>query len=226
MSFFDEAMAWGMEQEEEYAEEFDQLVREQRAIWTPRDVFDTCCTKWLVNGPEDKSNDAHLQKHLYDWNDGNVASLGCDNCSLAHPTINLSFDSKRGVTVATISHLLDPFVRCMEGLMTNGSAQKVSEKVYRLDGYIRENVPKIRRGNSDIGKHLVRLTKRDLKASDMAQKAAFKAKKASTKAKRSIDKSTAECAVNKKAKKEEETGASTTAAKPDQDCKVAAKKNL
>jgi hypothetical protein len=63
--------------------------------------------------------------------------------SLAHPRVELKFDQELGVTVATLSHLLDPFVAFMNMCVDDGSAIKVEDGMYHLDGFIQENARNI-----------------------------------------------------------------------------------
>lgn len=167
---FEDAMAWGMEWEEDARENYNQFVREQRAIWTPNDLFQRCCPKWLANGRE-AYNPFYSNGFDFELNDGNVVGKGCDYCELAHPCIELSFDTEMNATIANLSHPLGPFVECMDQRCAQGAATKLSENKFQLDGYIRENKKKICGSGGVIGGHLVQVTKGELKKSDTAQKA-------------------------------------------------------
>lgn len=161
-------------------EEFNAFVRENQEIWTPRDIFDTCCVKWLVDGRE-KPFASHYQSYFLDeMNDGNVVGKGCDYCSLAHPEITLSFDETKRVTVVTLSHLLDPFVKVMEDQVKKGTARKKKEGVYSIDGFLGDVAQTIRKGNH-IGKHLVTAKKSDVLASKRARQETAKEKQTNDK---------------------------------------------
>ena len=198
MDFFAEAMAYGEEREFREHEKFNRFVRKQRAIWTPRHVFNKCCVKWLVYGKDDSYYD---RDEIEDqWNDGNVVGRGCDYCEKEHPRIQLSYDPELNVTVVKLSHLLDPFVSCMEALVADGSGRKVSADKYHLDGYLRENVKKMMK-YAKFGKHLVSFKRKDLELSDKAQKDTSGTKRA---LESSDDKAKEATSPPKKARKNEE----------------------
>ena len=173
-------MAWGEEQEMEAEDNWNRFVRRQQAIWTPKDIFQKCCVKWLVNGPEDRPNWYTVVDPFEDqWNDGNLPHLGCDYCQKNHPVIDLSFDEEKGCVIALLRYPLDPFVIVMDVLVNQGVAQKIEDDPirYKLEGSIHDIVKRIRKMNTVVKKHLLRYTKKCVAQS----KAAKKAKKTSPK---------------------------------------------
>jgi hypothetical protein len=90
-------------------------------------------------------------------------------CHKAHPSITLFFDSEQNLTVATLSYLLDPFTLYLDRLVQNDTARCKTPLYYELDGYIRENLTKMRQ-HRGFGSHLVEVAMGALEASDNAQR--------------------------------------------------------
>lgn len=147
-----------------------KLEDEQRKIWTPFEVLESCCIPWLSDGSEVAG---HRSNH-------NV-TLGCSGgCGKSHPRITLEFDEVSGST-AHLSHRLEPFVRHFEELCEAGLASRISteprSKVnaasksgsmsYSLKGFLLEHGDKLQR-SSRFGYHLVKVTPSALAASRRA----------------------------------------------------------
>jgi hypothetical protein len=177
MSFFDEAMAYGYEREMEVHQQWNRFVRRQKKVWSPADIFDRCCVKWLVYGKEDCADDAFYDPFEDELNDGNIVGKGCDYCELDHPAIALSFDKKLPETcVAVLSHPLKPFVTYMEKRVAEKTAIELKHGTYRLDGNLQKNLRALQKWEG-FGKHLVTCKKSDLAASAETQKAKSKSRK-------------------------------------------------
>ena len=79
------------------------------------------------------------------------------------------------MTTATLSHSLDPFLDYFDGLVADGKAQRVGNKTYQLDGFLRSNETNLRSYNG-FGSHLVKVKTGAKDASDAAQTAALEEK--------------------------------------------------
>ena len=97
--YMEEAMAWGLEREDEAEREWNTFVARQAKIWTPHEVFKQCCVKWLAFGSEDEDEYDKFEDEL---NDGNVVGRGCSYCYRDHPTLSL-----RQIMVAVASDKVD-----------------------------------------------------------------------------------------------------------------------
>jgi hypothetical protein len=96
---------------------------------------------------------------------------GCNGrCNRDHPCITLRFDANTKSTIANLSHRLDPFVQCMNGLVEEGKAWPYSASEYQISGYLRSNVTLLRSHNG-FGRHLVKVESAEIDASDAAQAA-------------------------------------------------------
>lgn len=151
--------AWVDDQRERNNREFYHLLEQGRQVWTPNDIFKRCCVKWLVDGG-DRRDDG------YGFCDSYSPRNGCDGrrCNRDHPRITLRFDAATGTT-ATMSHRLDPFVRCLINL---DGAWPHNATVYHLNGYLRTNETALR-SHDGFGGHLVEVEPGSREASDAAQ---------------------------------------------------------
>lgn len=143
--------AWVDEQRETNQREFNRLLAQGRQLWTPTQIFNTCCVKWLVDG-NDRGYDPWGGRDEYSPRNG------CDGrrCNRAHPCIRLSFDTANKQTVATMSHRLDPFVNCLNNLVEEERAWPHSATVYHLNGYLRANETALREYDG-FGRHLIKV---------------------------------------------------------------------
>jgi hypothetical protein len=160
------------------AYEWDCFVERQQLIWTPPHLFDKCCPRWLATGKRFRQGDSGFQAIGKEW------SACPGGCHKAHPSITLSFDSEQNLTVAAISHRLDPFTLYLDRLVQNDTARCKKPLYYELDGYIRENITKMRQ-NQGFGSHLVEVATGALEASDNAQRQHLEAVVAATRKKNS-----------------------------------------
>jgi len=135
-------------------------------VWTPNNIFNRCCVKWLVDG-DDRGYDVDGYPGIF----GEYSPRrGCNGrrCNRDHPTIILRFDAAACVTIATISHRLDPFVRCLNNL---DGAWPHSATVWRITGYLRHVETALRSRDTGFGGHLVKVEPGSREASDAAQAA-------------------------------------------------------
>ena len=156
--------AWVDEQRDKNRRKFAQLLEEGRQIWTPRNIFNTCCVKWLVDGRKKNYED-----DFYSFDEYSPRN-GCTSCERDHPMITLGFDSDSNSTTATLSHRLDPFLHYFEGLVAEGKAQRSTSTVYKLDGYLRPNFTALR-SYDGFGSHLIKVDDGAMEASDTSQTA-------------------------------------------------------
>lgn len=150
-----------------------RLETEQRRIWTPPMILDSCCIPWLSDGSEVVG---HRTNHH--------VSKGCSGgCGKDHPRITLMFDDTIGSS-AEISHPLDPFSQYFEELCDQGLASRVNidgttrtdeprecskhkRRIYRLNGFLNDHRERLRR-SSCFGYHLVKVSPADMAASRRA----------------------------------------------------------
>ena len=158
----DDVYAWVEEQRDINRRKFAQLLEQGRQIWTPRNVFNTCCVKWLIDGR--RSSDAYLDE----YNPRN----GCSSCNRHHPVITLGFDCESNSTTATLSHPLDPFLNYFDKLVAEGKAQRCTSTVYKLDGYLRPNYTALE-SYSGFGRHLIKIEDGAMDVSDALQTTAI-----------------------------------------------------
>ena len=156
----DEVWAWVEDQRVDNRSRFDRFLAEQRKIWTPSRVFRRCCVKWIADGAP-LPND-------YDFYDEYSFRNGCCRlrCSRDHPKITLSFDSERNVTLATMSHQLDPFCNYFSQRLEEETAWPQSAFVYQLDGFLRPNLTNLR---ETFKSHLISVSSDAIASSDRAQ---------------------------------------------------------
>lgn len=151
--------AWVEDQRDQSRRDFYTFLREQRGIWTPNDTFKKCCVKWLADG----------KYHDYGFDEYSFRN-GCDGrCNRKHPKIILKYNPEKKLTIATITDLLGPFLNFFSLRISEGTAWPFSEKVYELNGYLRENISDIE-ARGKFGFHLVSIDRDELDKSDTAQK--------------------------------------------------------
>lgn len=121
-----------MEGQRAQAEQALEAMKEtQRSVWTPPELYDTCCPKWIAHGPEMGVTNRQIQAGVAS------SSRGCNGgCGKEHPRIMLQWRGKK--THATLSDALDPFVNYMEDLCQRGLAAKERPLVYAIDCFISE----------------------------------------------------------------------------------------
>jgi hypothetical protein len=121
-----------MEGQREKAEEALEAMKEtQRRVWTPTEIYDACCPKWIAHGPELGLTTRQIQ--------AGAASTGkgCNGgCGKEHPRIQLKW--RNGKTLATLSHALDPLVKYMDNLCQRGTAVNEKPLVYAIDCFIQQ----------------------------------------------------------------------------------------
>jgi len=156
----DRVYAWVEGRQERNIREFYRILEQGRRVWTPNNIFNRCCVKWLVDGDDRR----------YDVFDEYSPRRGCNGrrCNRDHPTIILRFDAAACVTIATISHRLDPFVRCLNNL---DGAWPHSSTVWRITGYLRPVETALHSRDTGFGGNLVKVEPGSREASDAAQAA-------------------------------------------------------
>lgn len=151
-----ELSEWMEKRREESDAESAVLEAEQRKIWTPANIFETCCVRWLADGAEVLG---------YRDRDGRGCSGGCGK---AHPRVALDF--RGGRAVAVLSHELDPFVRYFDDLCDRGLARRSpdddapSGRRYHLKGFLHTHADELKISSS-FGTHLVKVSASALAAS-------------------------------------------------------------
>jgi hypothetical protein len=157
----DEVMAWAEDQRHDRRSRFDRFLAEQRKIWTPSRVFNRCCVKWIADGAPSPAD-------CDEFYDGHSFRNGCDGrrCNRNHPKITLSFDSERNVTLATMSHQLDPFCNYFSQRLEEETAWPQSATVYQLDRFLRPNLTKLR---ETFTSHLISVSSEAIASSERAQ---------------------------------------------------------
>jgi len=158
-----DVFAWVDDQRERNSRAFYQLLEQGRATWTPRYIFNRCCVKWLVDG------NVEYGEYYDEYSPRNGCNGGCNR---DHPCITLQFDANAKSTIATLSHPLDPFVRCLDCLVAQEKAWPLSATEYCLDGYLRANETFLCSQNG-FGSHLIKVAREEREASDAAQVAAL-----------------------------------------------------
>lgn len=154
----------GCNRRQQEAFDWDCFIERQQLIWTPPQIFDKSCPRWLATGGK-----RFLQEDSCFLPIGKGWSACPGGCHKAHPSITLFFNSEQNLTVATISHRLDPFTLYLDRLVQNDTARCKTPLYYELDGYIRENLTKMRQ-HQGFGSHLVEVAMGALEASDNAQR--------------------------------------------------------
>jgi hypothetical protein len=153
--------------------EWDEFVKQQRMVWTPPDLFEQCCPRWLASGRLQEFGHTTGATTTHPSEDDETQEWPCTGCcNKRHPSITLFFDEKRTTTIAVLSHRLDPFTIILDGRVEEGSAIRKSPLYYELKGYLRENLSQLRRHHEHggLGPHLVKVAMGALKKSDTVQK--------------------------------------------------------
>jgi hypothetical protein len=143
---------------------YQTFISEQREIWTPNELFGKCCPHFLAGGElnagGDLLNEENLRYTMYACQGG---------CRKAHPTITLFYDVDKSITVAILSHRLDPFVEYLQNRVDEGTATFKTPYYYELKGFIRENIHYARQQQNLFGRHLVKVAMGALRESDLMQ---------------------------------------------------------
>lgn len=153
-----EMSEWMEEQAEQKAATLEAMEKKQREIWTPNDIYEQCCTLWLVRG-----------------------SFGCPFgstvCGKAHPRITLGFqeytettitNSLTSVVVASLSHGLDPFLKYFDSLCCQDKATKSKTPLtYFLYGFLSTHISTL---STQFGSHFIEVKATALAASRKAHK--------------------------------------------------------
>ncbi|EJK50926.1 hypothetical protein THAOC_29961 [Thalassiosira oceanica] len=145
---------------------FTLLVHSFGKVGPSNGLYKTCCAKWLMDGPLDPLSDYD------DWTDEYPVRAGCDGneCERAQQIITLGFDPVNACTTATLSHPLSRFTDYFDMLEEEGKAQQdfANPSMYQLEGYLRPNANSMI-NSSGFERHLIKIDKSSLKASDAAQ---------------------------------------------------------
>jgi hypothetical protein len=177
----------------------EEFLAHQRSIWTPPELYEKCCPRWLAGGGRSLDRDPHhapvahhrrnpshsrtggisYTSHPFGDNDseyldsgfvrlknGSWTCPGC--CNRLHPTVTLFFEGGR--TVAILTSRLDPFVNYLDGLVADGSAARKTPFYYELDGFLRENLDRLRKKQDLFGSHLVNVAMGAMDRSDNAHR--------------------------------------------------------
>jgi hypothetical protein len=143
-------------------QDYATFLAGQRTLWTPPDLFDKCCPRFLAAGGDQES-----LYHPVRRKDGSWSCPG--GCNKVHPTITLFFDTQKVCSVAILSFRLDPFVTYFDSRVNDGSATCKTPFYYELQGYIRENLNKLKH-QTIFGSHLVKVALGALRESDIVQR--------------------------------------------------------
>jgi len=140
---------------------WNQFRHSQSLIWKPTHIFNHCCVKWLADGNKNSSGDGYGYDE-YSFRDGCAGG-----CNRDHPTITLSYDQENG-TLATVSHLLEPFLHYFQQRIHLETAFPKSRGQFHLNGFVRENLTDLKRQRGFSGHRLVKLLTNTLEDSDKA----------------------------------------------------------
>ena len=178
MSYYPSMDVWWEAKQSERRQRFLEFLEEQHAFWTPGPIFDRCCIKWLAGGA--KSEDFVDDFDVYDFRRG--CEYGSNQCPREHPVVTLSYQEDTG-TVASLTHMLDPFVNYFEKRVQEGTAtlmviptgtknkKDTSCRTYQLNGYLRKNRTMMTTGNDcPFGLHLVQVSPGAMDKSNTAQR--------------------------------------------------------
>jgi len=133
---------------------YEDFLERQKEIWTPHELYEKCCPRFLAAGVSQR------------YQNGEFVCFG--GCRKVHPTITLYFDAAKTCTIATLSYRLDPFVKYLDHRVEEGSAVSKTPYYYELDGFLRENMHRMRHQQRLFGGHLVNVAIGALKESDEA----------------------------------------------------------
>ena len=156
------------EQHRQLMIEWEDFVAQQERLWTPSDLRDKCCLRWLGHGKKPIQL-LHHHHHYHHHSHHNMdhshqrrsnggptdtaSSRSCDEmifacsggCHKLHPSITLHYDEDEHCCVAVVSHPLDPFEVYFERLVQQNIAIRITPFYFKLRGYVRENYYRIRR---------------------------------------------------------------------------------
>lgn len=135
---------------------YDDFLLRQRDVWTPSDIYDNCCPRFLAGGVSRRSKSGQF--------------VCCGGCNKLHPLITLYFDSAKNCTVATLSYRLDPFTKYFDQCVKEGNGVWKSPLYCELKGFLRENLHRLRHHQRFFGGHLVKTAIGAMNASDIAQR--------------------------------------------------------
>eukprot|EP00956_Cyclotella_meneghiniana_P007849 scaffold10472_cov93-Cyclotella_meneghiniana.AAC.1 len=109
--------AWVDEQRDSNREKFNRLLQLGKRTWTPQHVFNRCCVKWLVDGPQQ-----------YD-------PYGDDYFDEYNPRVMVARGSTNATEIILVSHLIMIQNRTLQLQRSpiNGKATKLPHLVYRVD---------------------------------------------------------------------------------------------
>lgn len=142
--------------ERRYGNTYDDFLQHQKKIWTPNELYVKCCPMFLAGGKSRRNKNGQF--------------VCCPGCQKMHPIILLYFDIERNCTVATLSHRLDPFTKYFDQCVKEGNAIWKSPFYCELNGFLRENLHRLRHDQRFFGGHLVKTAIGALRDSDAAQR--------------------------------------------------------
>lgn len=142
--------------ERRYGTTYDDFLRHQRKIWTPSELYEKCCPMFLAGGKSRRNKNGQF--------------VCCGGCRKLHPIVLLYFDRGKKCTVATLSYRLDPFTNFFDQCVKAGNAVWKSPFYCELNGFLRENLYRLRHDQRFFGGHLVKTAIGALKDSDEAQR--------------------------------------------------------
>ena len=176
-------------------QDYESFLCHQKSIWTPPELFEKCCPRFLAAGglssPLHNHHHHHHHHHHHpvqrrSCKDDGRTSWSCPGgCNKIHPTITLFFDTQKECTVAILSFRLDPFTTYFDGLVKDGVAICKTPFYYELRGYVRENLYKLTKHQKQeqqenattlFGSHLVNVAMGALRESDIAQRTVLEKK--------------------------------------------------
>jgi len=71
--------AWVDEQRDSNREKFNRLLQLGKRTWTPQHVFNRCCVKWLVDGPQ--QYDPYGDDYFDEYNPRVMVARGSTNAT-------------------------------------------------------------------------------------------------------------------------------------------------
>lgn len=142
--------------ERRYGNTYDDFLQHQKKIWTPNELYASCCPMFLAGGKSRRNKNGQF--------------VCCVGCRKIHPIILLYFDAEKHCTIATLSHRLDPFTKYFDQCVDEGNAIWKSPFYCELNGFLRENLYRLRHDQRFFGGHLVKTAIGALRDSDEAQR--------------------------------------------------------
>ena len=144
---------------------YEEFLEHQKKTWTPIELYEKCCPRFLAGGGSKQTKNGQFVC-AYAGSGGRRR-----RCDKIHPTITLYFDATKQCTIATPSQRLDPFLEYLDRRVGEKSAVAKSPYYYELDGFVRDNLHRLRHQQRLFGGHLVKVALGALKESDAAQAA-------------------------------------------------------